>query len=89
MKLRRIAPGASGWAAIAVVVVVAEYKDSRTMSDFFYDVSRHKGTGLALGIFYLTLGAHLFGIIPRKYDPYHVLAGATFAKGREGYGWHS
>lgn len=66
MKLR---PGATGWVAVGSVIVAAELLDSRTMSEGFRDLSRTPIGRYALTFGWGMLTAHLFGLIPPKFDP--------------------
>lgn len=69
MRVKRLKPGATGWAITGAVILAAELMDSRTMSDAFREWSRSPAGKLVLfpGWMYLTL--HLFGFVPVKYDP--------------------
>jgi hypothetical protein len=75
-------PGARGWIAVGVAVAVAEAADSRTMSDYFHEKSRHRVSGPVLATAYAALGIHLFGLIPPKYDPI-VMLGTQLKKMRD------
>jgi hypothetical protein len=63
-------PGARGWIAVGVAVAVAEVADSRTMSSYFHEKSRSRVSGPVLATTYGVLGLHLFGLLPRQYDPF-------------------
>lgn len=55
------------------MVAVADYLGERTMSDLFLGAARHPvGRPVMIGV-WATLTAHLFGLIPRKYDPIDLL----------------
>jgi hypothetical protein len=83
MQLRyKPAPGTAGWIAVAIAVTVAEITDSRTMSEAFASSLKHPVAGPAICIGYGILTAHLFGMIPPKYDPLHQAAAYAFAKRR-------
>lgn len=71
MKVRTwLRPGYNGWAGVAAVVVAAEALDKRTMSSAFEEARRHPIAGPAVCGFWAALTAHLFGIIPDRYDPF-------------------
>jgi hypothetical protein len=74
-------PGARGWIAVGVAVAVAEVADSRTMSDYFHEKSRHRVSGPVLATTYAALGLHLFGLIPHDYDPF-IMVGNQIRKMR-------
>jgi hypothetical protein len=59
------------WAALGALVLVADLTGTQTMSEAFRTCSRHKLTGPPLAIGWVVLNAHLFGLIPAKYDPFH------------------
>lgn len=80
--MRTPAPGARGWIAVGVAVAVAEVADSRTMSSYFHERSRHRVSGPVLAATYGVLGLHLFGLIPREYDPF-IKAGRIVRKAGE------
>lgn len=79
--MRSPQPGARGWIAVGVAVAVAEVADSRTMSSYFHEKSRHRTTGPALAATYVVLGLHLFGVFPPAYDPF-IKAGRIVRKAR-------
>jgi hypothetical protein len=85
MKRYKPSPGAAGWIAVGAAVAVAELLDSRTMSAAFRAAMEDPVAGPLICIGYGYLTAHLFGMIPPKYDPLHLLAARTFAKGRPGH----
>jgi hypothetical protein len=68
--------------AVGAAVVVAELTDSRTMSEAFDLARKHKVAGPVIILCYTYLTAHLFRLMPLKYDILHQLAVHTFAKGR-------
>lgn len=86
MRRFRPSPGTAGWIAVGIAVAVAEVADSKTMSTAFGEAVRHPVVGPVVCAVYAVVTAHLFGLIPEKYDLLHLLATNTFAKGREGYG---
>lgn len=68
MKLK---PGAAGWIATGLVILTAELMDERTMSEAFCEFSKDpRGKYVVLPL-WAVLTAHLFGVIPLKYDPIH------------------
>jgi hypothetical protein len=73
-------PGAGGWIAVGIAVAIAEIADSETMSHAFRDGLEHPVVGPVICITYGLLTAHLFGVIPQKYDPF-VLTGNWIALG--------
>lgn len=79
---KRPAPGAAGWLALGLVVAIAEVRDSRTMSDAFLAATRTPVTGPIITASYAILTAHLFGLLPKRYDPFHQFAIRTFARNR-------
>jgi hypothetical protein len=62
-----------GWVALALLVAAADYTGSRTMSDVFRNASRSRIGRPLMILGWGTLTAHLFGIIPSQYDPFHKL----------------
>jgi hypothetical protein len=62
---------AYGWLGIVVLVAVADVTGKRTLSEAFRDASRHRVLGPVVLITWTTLTAHLFGLIPSRYDPFH------------------
>lgn len=84
MRRYRPSPGTAGWIAVGVAVAVAEIADSRTMSAAFREAMEDPIAGPVICICYGILTAHLFGMLPQKYDPIHLFAKHTFARGREG-----
>lgn len=80
--MKRLSPGAAGWVSVGAVVVVAEVIDARTMSEAFHAASRHPVAGPAMAITWSVLSAHLFGIIPDRYDPIHLFACKVLPKRR-------
>lgn len=71
MKLQ-VRPGDRGWLIAGAVVIAADLIDERTLSDSFREFSRTP-YGLAVLIpAWALLTAHLFGIIPEKYDPFYA-----------------
>jgi len=74
MRVKRLSPGAAGWVSVGAVVVAAELIDARTMSEAFRAASRHPAGGPVMAFSWGVLTAHLFGILPGKYDPIHLMA---------------
>lgn len=72
--MKRLSPGAAGWVSVGAVVLAAEVIDARTMSEAFRAASRHPVAGPAMAVSWSVLTAHLFGLIPDKYDPFHLTA---------------
>lgn len=72
MKIKRLSPGAAGWVSVGAVVVAAEVIDARTMSEAFHAASRHPIAGPTIALGWGVLTAHLFGVLPKKYDPFHL-----------------
>lgn len=62
-----------GWLALALLVAAADATGDRTMSDCFRRASRHRVSGPCVAIGWGVLTAHLFGLIPPAYDPFHHL----------------
>lgn len=82
MKIKRLSPGAAGWVSVGCVVLAAEVIDARTMSEAFHAASRHPVAGVPVAVGWAVLTGHLFGIIPGKYDPIHLLAVNVLPKRR-------
>lgn len=57
--------GALGWVLVTAVVVTWDLTAPETMSATFLRRRRHPGVILA----WAGLTAHLFGLVPRRYDP--------------------
>lgn len=74
-KSRHDHPG-YGWAALATLVAVADLTGSRSMSEFFKETSRDPVMGPVLIVGWSYLNAHLFGLLPPKYDLFHQAAHA-------------
>lgn len=66
-------PGTKGWIGLTAVVIAADLLDERTMSEAFREMARHPAGRYVVGPFYVVLTAHLFGLIPPEYDPFHQL----------------
>lgn len=68
-----VKPGARGWLATALVIIAADLIDERTLSESFLEFSRTPSGRVvsACGWGYLT--AHMFGVIPPRYDPLHLI----------------
>lgn len=60
-----------GWAALWVVVGVADYYGDQSMSDAFKTLSRDRRTRPVMILAAVYVNAHLFGVIPDKYDLFH------------------
>lgn len=84
--MKRLSPGATGWVAVGAVVVAAELLDEKTMSDAFLTASRHPVGGPVMLTAWAILTAHLFGFIPRDYDPVYLCWKHTVVKGRNRHG---
>lgn len=82
LKPRRLSPGAAGWLSVGAVVVAAELMDARTMSEAFSAAVRHPVGGPLIITGWALLSAHLFGVIPEKYDPVHTLASKVLPRRR-------
>lgn len=64
-----VKPGMRGWLATGLVILAVELLDETTLSASFRDFSRTPN-GLAVTCAgWSLLTAHLFGVIPDKYDP--------------------
>src|ERR1700729_2823437 len=63
-----------GWVALALLVAAADVTGTKTMSDVFRDASRGKFAGPVVYIGWGVLTAHLFGFIPPRLDPIHLVA---------------
>ena len=74
MRVKRLSPGAAGWVSVGAVVIAAEVIDARTMSEAFHVASRHPVAGPVMAFGWGVLTAHLFGVLPRQYDPIHLMA---------------
>lgn len=64
-----------GWTALATVVAVADYYSERSMSDGFKSLARDRRTMPVMIGLSLYVNAHLFGLIPDKYDLFHRVRG--------------
>ena len=80
--MKRLSPGAAGWVSVAAVVIAAELLDERTMSEAFRMASRHPVGRPVLFSAWAILTAHLFGLIPPRYDPIHCFGRITVNRGR-------
>jgi hypothetical protein len=54
------------------------------MSAAFREAMEDPVLGPVICVCYGILTAHLFGMLPAKYDPLHLFAVHTFARGRTG-----
>lgn len=79
----KLGPGHRGWLAVLTTVALVEVFDKRTLSDVFLEMSKHPTGRYVVIPAWTVLTAHLFGVIPPRYDPLHQLAAHTFAKGRQ------
>jgi len=70
---KRIPPGWNGWIAVGTAVVIAELVDDRTMSEAFHYASRNRYAGPLMAVSWGVLSAHLFGVIPARFDPLHIV----------------
>ncbi len=59
----------AGWAFIAAFVAGYDLAAPETLSNVF---RHHRKNPLVIAL-WVSLSAHLFGLIPRKYDPYSKL----------------
>lgn len=80
MKIRP-KPGTTGWIATTAVIIAAELLDEKTMSTGFRNYSRDPVGRYVMLPAWAYLTAHLFGVIPVKYDPLSLLW--VWAKGAE------
>jgi hypothetical protein len=80
--MKRLSPGAAGWVSVGAVVIAAEIIDARTMSEAFLAGSRHPVAGPVIIASWGILTAHLFGVIPRQYDPFYRLTSSLLSKRR-------
>jgi hypothetical protein len=62
-----------GWVALALLVAAVDATGSKTMSDCFRTASRHPIARPVVAVGWGVLTAHLFGLIPPQYDPFHQL----------------
>lgn len=76
MRHRHDHPGYA-WGALLALVIAADLTGSKTMSEAFKLVSRDKYLGPPLIVGWCYLNAHLFGVLPVKYDLFH----RAFCKG--------
>lgn len=65
----KVKPGTAGWLATAAVVLAAELLDEKTMSTGFREYSADPIGRYVVVSGWVLLSAHLFGLIPPKYDP--------------------
>lgn len=72
-KPRHNHPG-YGWAALATLVTIADVTGDKSMSEFFKETSRDPVLGPILIVGWGYLNAHLFGLLPLKYDLFHKAA---------------
>jgi hypothetical protein len=72
-KPRHDHPG-YGWAALATLVAIADITGSKSMSAFFRETARDPLLGPVLIVGWAYLNAHLFGLLPPKYDLFHQAA---------------
>ncbi|MHB8272929.1 DUF7427 family protein [Bradyrhizobium sp.] len=80
MRRYRPSPGAAGWIAVGVAVAIAEITDSRPMTEAFREAIEDPVLGPAICVGYGYLTAHLFGVLPPKYDLIHLFYVHTIAK---------
>lgn len=80
--MKRLSPGAAGWVSVGAVVVIAELLDARTMSEAFRSASGHPVGGPVIFASWAILTAHLFGVLPARYDPFHYFASAVTRRRR-------
>lgn len=60
-----------GWAALLAVVIIADLTGEVTMSTGFRTLAHNKTFGPPLIVTWAVLTAHLFGLVPARYDPIH------------------
>jgi hypothetical protein len=60
-----------GWAALWVVVGVADYYGDQSMSDAFKVLARDRRTRPVMILAAAYVNAHLFGVIPDRWDMFH------------------
>ena len=63
-------PGFNGWAAVIATVITAEILDARTMSSAF------RASAPVSYILWGITSAHLFGLLPKRADPFTYIAQA-------------
>lgn len=71
-----------GWCGIIAIAAVVDVLAERTMSQAFREASRHPVAGPALILVWGTLNAHLFGLLPDRYDPFRAWPTAVNARFR-------
>lgn len=67
-----VKPGARGWLLVAWVVITCDLLEQPTLSEAFRDFSRTPAGRPVSIAGWALLTAHLFGLIPRRYDPVHL-----------------
>ena len=72
-----------GWIALGVLVAVADVTGKHTMSDTFRAASRRPVVGPVVIVSWALLTAHLFGLVPARYDP--IYRGFSFVMKRDPY----
>ena len=70
------------WIAVGAAVVAAELLDSKTMSDAFLEASKSPVGRPVIYASWLILTAHLFDVIPHKYDPLRLFWKYLILRGR-------
>jgi hypothetical protein len=68
-----VKPGDRGWLVAGVVILAADLIDERTLSESFRDFSRTRYGRVMTVTGWSLLTAHLFGVIPEKYDPFYAV----------------
>lgn len=66
--------GRNGWIALGATVVIADSICESTMSEAFGRALRHPVAGPLLVGTWAVLTAHLFDLLPTRYDPFHRAA---------------
>jgi hypothetical protein len=61
-----------GWVALAALVGIADRYGDRTMSDGFRAASRHPIARPVVVAAALVVNLHLFGVLPRRFDPFYI-----------------
>lgn len=78
--VRRLSP-AAGWACVGAVVLTAELLGTKTLSEAFRATSRHPVYGPVVFTTWAVLTLHLFGALPKRYDPFCYAVGFVTRNG--------
>lgn len=73
VKVKNRTPGFNGWIAVGVIALAADLLDEKTMSSVWHQTATGKVTGPPLVLGWAYLSAHLFGLLPAKYDLFKLL----------------